>query len=202
MSKLGFTTIFSLKGGVGKTSLASALCLELEHQGETVPVITNDPISPLENVLGKEKALLIKPNQQFPPSLTKDDDVIVDLGGFVDDRSISVLEKSKQIIIPTLGSYLSIAGLISTIQEVEKFNKEITIVLNRIEKKELEKILQFIRECCNYPIFKMKTSKCFENIHYQKKSISQMMEDEPLRKRSYKEVHAQIQEIIQHLKGV
>ena len=34
MSGLGFTTIFSLKGGVGKTSLASALCLELDYEGQ------------------------------------------------------------------------------------------------------------------------------------------------------------------------
>ena len=123
------------------------------------------------------------------------------LGGFVDDRAITILKNSKQIVLPTLGSFLSLSGLISTLQEVEPFNKEITIVLNRIEKKEVEKIIEFIRSDYSYPIFKVKSSKCFENLHYQNKSISQMMREEPLRKRSYKEVHAQIQELIQHLKG-
>ena len=66
MSGLGFTTIFSLKGGVGKTSLASALCLELDYEGQKVPVITNDAISPLEEILGKDKALELKPDQDFP----------------------------------------------------------------------------------------------------------------------------------------
>ena len=201
MSGLGFTTIFSLKGGVGKTSLASALCLELDYKGKKVPIITNDAISPLEEVLGKEKALKLKIDEDFP-KLKKSDDIIVDLGGFVDDRSISVLKKSKQVVIPTIGSFLSISGLIQTVQEVERFNKKITIVLNRIEKKEVEKVIQFIRENHDYPIFKLKTSKCFENLLYQNKSVSQMMKEEPLRRSSYKEVHAQLHEIIQHLTGV
>ena len=201
MSGLGFTTIFSLKGGVGKTSLASALCLELDYKGKKVPIITNDVISPLEEVLGKEKALKLKIDEDFP-KLKKSDDIIVDLGGFVDERSISVLKKSKQVVIPTIGSFLSISGLIQTVQEVERFNKKITIVLNRIEKKEVEKVIQFIRESHDYPIFKLKTSKCFENLLYQNKSVSQMMKDEPLRRSSYKEVHAQLHEIIQHLTGV
>lgn len=200
MSGLGFTTIFSLKGGVSKTSLASAICLQLEHEGENVPVITNDPISPLENILGEDKALKLKPDQEFP-DLKKTDDVICDMGGFVEDRTISVFRKCKQIVIPTLTDYLSLAGLFSTIKEVERFNKNITIVLNRFEKKDVEKVIQFIKESHDYPIFLIKTSKAFENLHSQKKSISQMMIDEPLRKRSYGEVHGQLQELIQHLKG-
>jgi len=200
MSGLGFTTIFSLKGGVGKTSLASALCLELDYKGKKVPIITNDAISPLEEVLGKEKALKLKLDEDFP-ELKKSDDIIVDLGGFVDERSISALKKSKQVVIPTIGSFLSISGLIQTVQEVERFNKKIIIVLNRIEKKEVEKVIQFIRESHDYPIFKLKTSKCFENLLYQNKSVSQMMKEEPLRRSSYKEVHAQLHEIIKHLTG-
>jgi len=197
---IGLTTFFSLKGGVGKSSLASAICMELHDDDEKVLFITNDAISPLEKILGEDKVLKIGQNDSFP-ELNTEDDVIIDLGGFVDDRAITILKNSKQIVLPTLGSFLSLSGLISTLQEVEPFNKEITIVLNRIEKKEVEKIIEFIRSDYSYPIFKVKSSKCFENLHYQNKSISQMMREEPLRKRSYKEVHAQIQELIQHLKG-
>ena len=197
---IGLTTFFSLKGGVGKSSLASAICMELHDDDEKVLFITNDAISPLEKILGEDKVLKIGQNDSFP-ELNTEDDVIIDLGGFVDDRAITILKNSKQIVLPTLGSFLSLSGLISTLQEVEPFNKEITIVLNRIEKKEVEKIIEFIRSDYSYPIFKVKSSKCFENLHYQNKSISQMMREEPLRKGSYKEVHAQIQELIQHLKG-
>jgi cellulose biosynthesis protein BcsQ len=197
---IGLTTFFSLKGGVGKSSLASAICMELHDDDEKVLFITNDAISPLEKILGEDKVLKIGQNDSFP-ELNTEDDVIIDLGGFVDDRAITILKNSKQIVLPTLGSFLSLSGLISTLQEVEPFNKEITIVLNRIEKKEVEKIIEFIRSDYSYPIFKVKSSKCFENLHYQNKSISQMMREEPLRRRSYKEVHAQIQELIQHLKG-
>ena len=104
--------------GVGKTSLASAISLELKFINQPVPVITNDPISPLEEILGADNALLIQPDQAFPNTLKTNDDVIVDLGGFVDERSIPVLEKSKTVVIPTLGSFLSLSGLIGTLQEV------------------------------------------------------------------------------------
>ena len=198
-SGIGFTSFFSLKGGVGKTSLASAISLELKFINQPVPVITNDPISPLEEILGADNALLIQPDQAFPNTLKTNDDVIVDLGGFVDERSIPVLEKSKTVVIPTLGSFLSLSGLIGTLQEVEKFNKDIVIILNRVDKKEEGKVKTFIKENANYPIFSLKTSKCFENIHYQKKSVSQMMEEEPLRRRSYDGVSKQIWKIINYL---
>ena len=166
---IGLTTFFSLKGGVGKSSLASAICMELHDDDEKVLFITNDAISPLEKILGEDKVLKIGQNDSFP-ELNTEDDVIIDLGGFVDDRAITILKNSKQIVLPTLGSFLSLSGLISTLQEVEPFNKEITIVLNRIEKKEVEKIIEFIRSDYSYPIFKVKSSKCFENLHYQNKS--------------------------------
>ncbi len=95
---------------------------------------------------------------------------------------------------------MDLSGLIGTLEEVGKFNKEIIIVLNRVDKKEEEKVRTFIEENADYPIFSIKTSKCFENIHYQKKSIAQMMEEEPLRKRSYDGVSKQIWQIINYLK--
>jgi cellulose biosynthesis protein BcsQ len=199
-SKIGYTTFFSLKGGVGKTSLASAISLELSFINQPVPVITNDPISPLEDLLGIENAMLIQQGKEIPNSFEKDEDVIIDLGGFVDERSIPVLEKAKTIIVPTLGSFLSLSGLVGTLKEVERFNKNIIIVLNKADKKEEDGILLFIKEKGNYPIFSVKTSKCFENIHYQKKSVAQMMVEQPLRRRSYDGVSKQIWAIINHLK--
>ncbi len=202
MSGLGYTTIFSLKGGVGKSSISAAIILALSDEGEKVPVITNDSISPLEDILGKERALVLKPEQPFP-EMDREEDVLIDLGGFVDERSSAVLKQSKQIVVPTVCSYLGLHGLFSTLREIEPFNTEITIVLNQVDKKEVETSIQAIREQgFNYPIFKIKSSKAFENLQFQQKSIGQMMEDEPLRKRSYKEVQSQLTELIQHLKGV
>ena len=80
-SGIGFTTFFSLKGGVGKTSLASAISLELSFINQPVPVITNDPISPLEGLLGSENAMIIQQDQDLPNAFSKDEDVIIDLGG-------------------------------------------------------------------------------------------------------------------------
>jgi len=199
-SGIGFTTFFSLKGGVGKTSLASAISLELSFINQPVPVITNDPISPLEDLLGSENAMIIQQDQDLPNAFSKDEDVIIDLGGFVDQRIIPVLENAKLIVIPTLGSFLSLVGLVGTIQEVERFNKNIVVVINRVDKKEEQSVRTFIKEKGDYPIFSVKSSKCFENMHYQKKSVAQMMKEEPLRRRSYDGVSKQIWAIINHLK--
>ena len=76
MSGIGYTTVFSLKGGVGKSSISAALILALSDEGEKVPVITNDGISPLEDILGKDRALVMKPDQQFP-EIPSDEDVLI-----------------------------------------------------------------------------------------------------------------------------
>ena len=199
---IGLTSVFSLKGGVGKTSLSLSMCLEMEFNHLDVSVISNDPVSIIEKVLGDGKGWILPQNKNFPSEINTEDDFILDLGGFLEKRIIEVIEKSKNVIIPTPPDYASIQATIKTAKDVKKLNKNVVMVVNRIDKKEFMDFYEVVRDTCGpFPVFPIKNSKAFENCQIQKKSIYQMMEDEPIRKKSYTEVQSQIEKIIQHLKG-
>ena len=198
---IGLTTIFSLKGGVGKTSLSVAMSMELERHNQEVPIISNDPVSIIETVMGSDRGWILPQGQEFPAELKRDSDFILDLGGYLEKRIIDVIKKSKTVIIPTPSDYASIQATILTVNDVKKLNKNLVLVVNRIDKNEFYQFYEIIRDTCgNFPVFPIKNSKAFENCQIQKKSIYQMMEDEPVRKRSYSEVQIQLEKIINHLK--
>ena len=194
--------MFSLKGGVGKTSLSASMCLELKHRGRHVPIITNDPISPLEKVLGTDLAIKLPVSDEFPQELEKDSEVIMDLGGFVEDRIVGLLKKSNKILIPTLSDLLSVQGCLSTVHEVKQFNDQIGIVINRTDKKDFLDIYELIREKHpKIPVYLIKPSKAMENVFIQKTSISEMMDENPLMKRAYGEVNEQLNKVINFIEG-
>lgn len=198
---IGLTTIFSLKGGVGKTSLSLSMALELESRGKDVSVISNDPVSIISRVLGDDKTMIMPQNQNFPKEITTDDDFILDLGGFLEQRIIDVLQKSKTIIIPTTPDYASIQATISTLNDVKKLNENVVLVINRTDKKDFQEIYEMFRDkgLAKFPMFQVKSSKAFDNIQIKRISINQMMIDEPVRRRAYEEVQHQIDKIIEHL---
>tara|TARA_B100000315_G_scaffold246518_1_gene273917 strand:- start:141 stop:749 length:609 start_codon:yes stop_codon:yes gene_type:complete len=199
---IGLTTIFSLKGGTGKTALSVSMSMELERNNNEVPIISNDPVSVIQQVMGNDRGWILPQGQEFPSELNKESDYILDLGGFLEKRIIDVIKKSKNVIIPTPPDYGSIQATISTVNDVKKLNKNLVLVINRIDKKEFYPFYEIIRDTCgSFPVFQIKNSKAFENCQIQKKSIHQMMEDEPVRKRNYSEVQAQLSKIIEHLKG-
>ena len=199
---IGLTSVFSLKGGVGKTALSLSMSMELERNGLEVPVISNDPVRIIESVLGKDRGWILPQDQEFPTEIKKDTDYILDLGGFLEKRIIDVIKRSNWVIIPTPTDYASVQATLMTINDVKKLNEKIVLVVNRIDKKEFVDFYELIRDTCGpYPVFPVKNSKAFENSQLQKKSIFQMMEDEPIRKKSYTEVQNQIEKIIKYLKG-
>ena len=63
---IGLTTVFSIKGGVGKTSLSLAIQLELQMQGRTAKIITNDPVSPIGVVIDGDDFVQLSQKQDFP----------------------------------------------------------------------------------------------------------------------------------------
>ncbi len=198
---IGLTTVFSLKGGVGKTALSVSMSMEMFRNGIEVPIISNDPVSIVEKVMG-DNGWILPQGKEFPSELKKNSDYILDLGGFLEQRIIDVIKKSKTVIIPTPNDYASIQATIMTVNDVKKLNKNLVMVVNRIDKKEFMDFYEVIRDACgNFPVFPLKNSKAFENCQIQKKSIYQMMEDEPVRKKAYTEVQNQLNKIIEHLKG-
>jgi len=197
---IGIVSTFSLKGGVGKTSISLAVQLELQKKGSGVKIMTNDPVSPIGAVLEENDFIQLSQKQDFPKDLQTNGDWILDLGGYLDNRILPVLKKSKTIIIPTFTDYPSLIATQRSVKEIEPHNNKIILIANKTAKNDFMDTYETLRDVCgNYPVFPVKTSKAFENIYVERKAISQTMIDNPLLGKAYSDVSEQVRKIITHL---
>jgi len=187
--------VSSFKGGVGKTRISLNLALSL---GKNWGVVTNDVYSSLQEILPPERFLKIKPHQDFPRPI--DENVIFDLGGYADQRSIKVLKFADKILIPVtvnMDDDDEITTGLSSIKEIQKFNSNIGIIANKIEKpKQLERVKSIIKEFFDYPVFELKYSKSFDRIFSEKQSIRDICENYPLWRKPFGVVADQFDQIV------
>lgn len=193
-------TLYSLKGGQGKTSISCALSLELGW-----PVITNDIHSPIEEVLAEEMVLKLEPQEMLPKAEDLDEgNLIFDFGGYLDPRIVPALEVSDLIIIPVsdFGRKLDTQGLISTIAEVESYNENIMIILNKMNEEDAGKVrAELKKHKYLYPIYEIRKSEAIEKMLNEKKAISEIVKAKGLLGWTYRGVNSDFQKIINHIKG-
>jgi len=122
-------TVYSLKGGVGKTSISLNLSVELEHK-----LIDNDPFGGVTELLNKGKKTKVAYSvHEDEESIPKSRNTVYDFGGFKDNRTHSILAKSDVVIIPTLHSYADIKTTVSTIKRLQDLNqKNIIVAINKV----------------------------------------------------------------------
>ena len=186
--------VWSVKGGVGKTNLSAELCLRLKY-----PDITNEIDSMLSRILPAGRLKVLGRKEPLPKL---DCGVIFDFAGnALDMRIIDALDQCHYAIIPTTSQASELQGCINTIKELEKdYGHKIVVVANRTKKKEsLTAVLNVICKIGKFPIFEIKESTALPNIYLRKKSISKMMEDNPLMNYHYKIVSDQFGKLCEHL---
>ena len=74
-------TVYNFKGGQGKSKIALNLALTMNYG-----IITNDFVSSHDLILPEDKIFKVKKDEAIPCNFKSDDDIIYDLGGFIDDR--------------------------------------------------------------------------------------------------------------------
>ena len=116
--------VYSIKGGVGKTTLSVQLAQMLKYT-----YVTNDSHSSAHNLMPEEKGFLV--SKKDYDEIPFDENVVYDFGGFKDFRINDIIKQSKITIIPTLTSIVDVQATLATLKDVIKLNTNILIVINR-----------------------------------------------------------------------
>ena len=156
--------VYSIKGGVGKTTLSVQISQMLEHT-----YVTNDSHSSAHNLMPEEKSFLVSIEEY--EEIPYDDNIVYDFGGFKDTRINDIIKQANKIVIPTLTSIVDVQATIATLKDVLEINKNIILVVNRtknnnkaIELKEyLVDEIKKLDSNINIPIIFVRESSVLED---------------------------------------
>ena len=116
--------VYSIKGGVGKTTLSVQISQMFDYT-----YVTNDSHSSAHNLMPEEKGFLVSSEEY--DEIPFDENIVYDFGGFKDTRINNIIRQANKIIIPTLTSIVDVQATMATLKDVAQINKNIVIAINR-----------------------------------------------------------------------
>lgn len=187
--------IWNLKGGQGKTVLSLAIAML-----EGAYIVTNDRHSPIDEVIGEDRGLRLKADDPLP-SVPEDIDLIYDFGGFPDVRTIEAAQNADYIVVPIIyESPLEMQVTLNALREIETYNKNIVVVLNKAKPDDFERTKSVLAEFgFQYPIFEIKQSTVFSKSVESKKSLQELVDENPLWRIPYSKPLKQVKALISHI---
>jgi cellulose biosynthesis protein BcsQ len=194
MAKETIITFFNKKGGTGKTSLSFNLAKDLDYF-----LLSNDD-SVIEKVY-PEKSKIMEELE-----VVRGANIIYDLGGFIEKETIEVFKASDLIIVPTTLDINSIQRTINTVIELNEYNDNIVIVVNRIQKAKANKYKNSLEALAKLDkeILLIRESEAFINSMYKGETVIEQYKSSPLMRNAYKgivEDYMKLLKTIQEVKG-
>lgn len=203
-------TVYSAKGGAGKTPISVNLALEHDWA-----IGTNDTISILsiQEGIHENRLIEIKPDEEFPP-IPDGYEIVFDLGGALAEGSspsiLSAVKQSDLVIVPICNDPRSIAGGVITLRELEPYGKRTLVVATKLERTRLEpkkvpiedteafKSVTGSLEASGFaevPVLPLRYSRAFENIFKTGVSIETMVREGGIQAWSYRDLAGQLEAI-------
>lgn len=162
-------TIWSPKGGQGKTSLALAIAMEFKFL-----VVTNDTHSPIDSTLPEGTAMRLAPGEAFP-DVPKSEKLIYDLGGNSEARVISAAKDSDIVLMPVIyGSPYEMQVFLEGVKEMLAINPNIILIVNSCPRGKFGDTCEIINQFYDLPIIEIKQSRAFARMIIEGKSIGEM----------------------------
>lgn len=160
--------VFSVKGGVGKTSLSVALYNDLNAQA----YYSNEN----NDIKGLDIRLLSFKNAIEKRQMSIAKKSIFDFGGFSDDIC-DFLRICNVILVPTTRDRLSLQKAFMTIKALEKINNNLILVMTRVLPKfndVCDQAMDIINPSKKYRICYLNESKIFTDVIEQNKGILEL----------------------------
>lgn len=185
---MGIASVINKKGGVGKTPIASTLALDLDYY-----IISNDD-STIET-LYPDRARVME-----TPVLI--DNAVYDFGGFADAGVLNIIKHSDVVVVPCTNTPNAIQRTYQTIREIQPYAKSIVVVVTKTENaddfQEVKSHLQKHFEGIAY--FELKKSKAFKHQEETGLSLGQLINENPLAKRAYRDLAPQYNTLLDYIK--
>jgi len=164
---------------------------------ENFYVVTNDVHSPIDDVIGEDRALRMGMRDPLP-EVPEGINLIYDFGGYPDARIIDAAKQADVVIVPIIyESPLEMQVTLNALGEIEKYNDKIVIVLNKAKAGDFERAKAVFEQFdIHYPVFEVKQSTAFSRAIEHKKSLQQMVDESPLFSFHYSKPLEQVRNLI------
>jgi hypothetical protein len=193
--------IYNKKGGHGKTIHAINLAIYLGANFYTND-IGNSTLQIYSELLQKKghefKELM--PSQEIEIDDEKSN--VFDFGGFLDNRIVEVAKFVDYCVVPICyQSTADLAPSITSITNLEKYNKNIVILINNTEKEYVEAVFEALSQQFKYPIFIINKSKFIRQLANENKTIFDLLKISGLHKYLLGSLIAQFKSFYSYLEG-
>ena len=192
-------SVYNHKGGTGKSSISYSIANDLEAL-----YITNDTFNSIVSTI-YDKVI-----EELNDDIIANNTVLYDGGGFFDETTKDILKHSDLIIVPVEADLNSLKSLESFLRELQKINKNIIYILNKIESsKTAQREYLEVREHLisefdinNKDIFKLPHSRIFKNIFDEEMGIKKLINNSKKNQYTYRNLLPQYQAILNRIEKI
>ena len=132
-------------------------------------LITNEEYTDMEDYLEPDSFIKVPRGKAFP-ALREDDYCVYDLGGWIDERAVDILRTCDRVVIPTFYDLNDFKVTARSIREVEAYNRNIAVVLNRSEKGQSESFMDVFGGM-GHPLHRVRKSEAIKDMLIECKSV-------------------------------